>query len=146
MPNPRHNPFCARCGITSLLHAYPETSCEKYIAPGSREAKELKSGIPPVCGRCGGRTDGAKTTPSMGGMRIAACDCSELESTKAESIVIDSGVIDNRLVVATNEWLQAKIAKATLHLQVGLSMPKDHPSREKQFDRALKALGGLGAA
>jgi hypothetical protein len=40
---PRHNPFCARCGIAYLLHAMPESSCSKYIAPGSREARELEA-------------------------------------------------------------------------------------------------------
>jgi hypothetical protein len=40
---PRHNPFCARCGKTALLHAYPATSCEQYVAPGSREARELEA-------------------------------------------------------------------------------------------------------
>jgi hypothetical protein len=40
---PRHNPFCARCGITCVLHAMPESSCPKYIAPGSREARELEA-------------------------------------------------------------------------------------------------------
>jgi hypothetical protein len=109
MASPRHNPFCARCGITQLLHAYPETSCEEYVSPGSKEAREL-------------------------------------EATKAEPIVIDSGVIDNRLVNAANEWLQAKIAKATLHLRFGFSLPKGDPRRDRQFDKALKALGGLGAS
>jgi len=123
MPSPRHNPFCARCGITPLLHAYPESSCPKWIAPGSKEARELEAAW-------------------------AVAEATKVaDATKVDTgEPIDSAVIDNRLLCLTNDWLQAKIAKATLHLQVGLSMPKGHPSRDKQFDRALKALGGLGSS
>jgi hypothetical protein len=58
---------------------------------------------------------------------------------------LDSGVIDNALLVATNEWLNGKIRDATWQLKKGLSLPPGI-RRDMHFELALEALGGLGAS
>jgi hypothetical protein len=58
---------------------------------------------------------------------------------------LDSAAIDNRLLCATNEWLQGKIRDATWQLKKGLSLPPG-VARDMHFELALKALGGLGAS
>jgi hypothetical protein len=58
---------------------------------------------------------------------------------------LDSGVIDNALLVATNEWLNGKIRDATWQLKRALSLPVG-VRRDVHLNLALKALGGLGAA
>jgi hypothetical protein len=58
---------------------------------------------------------------------------------------LDSGAIDNRLLIATNEWLNGKIRDATWQLKRALSLPVG-ARRDVHLNLALKALGGLGAA
>jgi hypothetical protein len=58
---------------------------------------------------------------------------------------LDSGAIDNRLLVATNEWLNGKIRDATWQLKRALSLPVG-ARRDVHLNLALKALGGLGAS
>jgi hypothetical protein len=58
---------------------------------------------------------------------------------------LDSAAIDNRLLIATNEWLNGKIRDATWQLKRALSLPQG-VRRDVHLNLALKALGGLGAS
>jgi hypothetical protein len=112
MVSPRHNPFCARCGITCVLHAMPESSCPKYIAPGSREARELEAT----------RSDKGKP--------------------------IDSSMLDRALMEATILDLEDRRRRAIQATQACLSAARAGAPRtaSRYAERALKALGGLGAS
>jgi len=64
------------------------------------------------------------------------------KATNVESATIDSGVIDNRLLIATNEWYRAEIAKAKWSLQRGLRI-RHTQEGERFLNDALKILSRL---
>jgi len=77
--------LCTSCGCSECgRKTDPDTRGPLTLVSGrvvqacaecrAAEAAE-RGGLPPTCGRCGGRTDGVRPAPSMGGLRIAACDC-----------------------------------------------------------------------
>jgi alkylation response protein AidB-like acyl-CoA dehydrogenase len=90
----------------------PESSCPKYIAPGSREAREL-------------------------------------EATRADKgKPIDSDWIDRMLMAETIADLESRRRIAIQATQACLSAAKAGAPRtaSRYAERALKALGGLGAS
>lgn len=68
------------------------------------------------------------------------------QATKHETAVIDSGVIDNRLLIATNEWMQKKIERAKYALKIGLRKAAvgQHGLAKISFQAALDELKGIG--
>ncbi len=62
--------------------------------------------------------------------------------------VIDSHLLDRVLMTGALEHLQGRIKAAIEQLQSGLSLSSigAHAIAQRHFERALKALGGLGAA
>jgi len=65
---------CLTCGTRVLPEAAHRASDGNRFCAGCW-VEDSDAGLPPVCARCGGRTDGVKPVSSISGMRIAACDC-----------------------------------------------------------------------
>jgi hypothetical protein len=57
---------------------------------------------------------------------------------------LDSAAIGNRLLVATNKWLQDRLDRATWQLQRALKLPKTSVRRDLHLRLALDALKGIG--
>jgi hypothetical protein len=147
MASPRHNPFCARCGITYVLHAMPESSCPKYIAPGSREARELSCdakvmGTGSACVLAKGHAGRHETS------RGVAFGNSELPTKAEVGAPIDSSMLDRALMEATILDLEDRRRRAIQATQACLSAARAGAPRtaSRYAERALKALGGLGAS
>jgi hypothetical protein len=66
--------------------------------------------------------------------------------TRTAAAPLDSGVIDNALLCATNKWLRDRLDRATWQLQRALKLPKTSVRRDVHLNLAIKALGGLGAS
>ena len=71
---------CSECGVkTDPDTRGPLTLVSGRVVQACAECRAAEAaghgGLPPTCGTCGGRTDGVRPAPSMGGLRIAACDC-----------------------------------------------------------------------
>jgi hypothetical protein len=106
----------------------------------------FESRIPPLCGRCGGRTDGKVSAPSMKGFgALISCEC-PAEAVTRTAAPLDSGAIDNALLCATNRWLQDRLDRATWQLQRALKLPKTSVRRDLHLRLAMDALKGIGEA
>jgi hypothetical protein len=91
---------------------------------------------------CIGRSGTCKNNGQFDGLCFFCRTNNEITRTAAP---LDSAAIDNRLLCATNEWLNGKIRDATWQLKRALSLPQG-VRRDVHLNLALKALGGLGAS
>lgn len=83
----------------------------------------FESRIPPLCGRCGGRTDGKVSAPSVKGFgALISCDCPTEQPTRASAPVLDSVRIDAALQAAVDGHIREQLTLAKWQLSKGLRL------------------------
>jgi hypothetical protein len=137
----------------------PESSCPKYIAPGSKEARELKTRcackhlkVAHMCGTSKCEVMGCKCgqfTVAGPDPKYISTDSRDQETTRADKgKPIDSSMLDRALMEATILDLEDRRRRAIQATQACLSAARAGAPRtaSRYAERALKALGALGAS
>lgn len=106
----------------------------------ARVRSNERIGIPPLCGKCGGRTDGKVSAPSMRGFgALISCECPTEAPTNV--LPIRPSVTGESEETEFQKWLRVAQAKVRVKMALGATPEM----AQLHIKAALDHLRGLGA-